>query len=608
MNRLNTRKRCMYYALAGAAVGAIFTPVACQTGGPLGPRAHVGPKAFIDATDRLGDAKIARGWGGLGVFDYNNDGFLDLLFTHGEGTSNRLLRNDGLANFVDVTDEAGVAFGADNCACVAVGDLNNDGWLDLILGRQKPEQNLTAAAGAILLLNNGPNAQGIVSYRVAGSGETGFNSSVPAMGLGIGDLDNDGLLDIVVGRYDATVFVTVLAVSIYETQPNEVWRCTGIVGGVPKYQQVSAAALAGVAQNGAAPDTANQTFIPGTFVVHLTDVDADGRLDILYLHDIPGGIDYYHNEGNFNFTLLQKAALNMHGGWMGIADGDFDADGDVDYFVTNTGCDFYQVFPPGSIADTQNYANGTYFHRLFRNDAGALVDIAPATPVIPSAVLPPTNAIGGVGLQATEFGFGASWIDADNRGLLDLYWVGDLVTFLQRGLVLNAHGVGRFLEDRGDGSYADQTAERGLFNIQADRQLAFGDQDAGRAVAAADLNGDGFQDLVVTNATTIGGPSPIHRLYLNPGVEGNHWLTVRLRGTTSNRFGIGARIVATYGGRPHAAEVLSSRGAFTGMQPQAHFGLGAAASVDQLQVRWPSGKMTTLTGLAADQVLLITEP
>ncbi len=607
---MNLYRKGMQWTLVGllAAVGIMGQMGgSCESGGQIGPRSFVGPKAFLDATDRLGAAKNAQGWGGLAVFDYDNDGDLDLFFTHGVGTSNRFLRNDGQANFTDVTDEAGLAFAADHCVAVAVGDLNNDGRLDLLIARQRLDLPSNADTSTILLLNNGPNAQGVVTFRAVSAAETGFASTAPAMSVAVGDLDNDGLLDIVVGRYDATVFLGVLVVPIYASQPNEVWRCTGIVGDVPQYVQVGGAP-AGVPQNGASADTAAQTFIPGTFVVYLTDVDADGLMDILYLHDIPGGIDYYHNDGNFNFSLRQSNTLNQHGGWMGIAGGDYNADGQIDYFVTNTGCDFYQIFPAGSIADTQNLPNGTYFHKLLKNNGGVLSDIAATTTVVHSTALPPTNTIGGTGLQATEFGFGATWIDADNRGLLDLYWVGDLVTFLQPGLVVNAHGVGRFLENQGDQSFVDQTAERGIFNIQADRSLAFGNQDAGRAVAAADLDGDGYEDLIVTNATTFGGPSPMHRLFLNPGATGNHWLTIQLRGTTSNRFGIGARVIATYGGRTHAAEVLSSRGAFTGMQPHAHFGLGAATSVDQLEVRWPSGKMSMLTNVAADQVLLVTEP
>lgn len=582
-----------------------------QCGAPMGmnPSAYVGPKAFIDASAALGDAKPSKGWGGLAAFDYDNDGDIDLYLTGRPGFPNRLLKNDGQANFTDVTDESGAGLSPDNCMACGVGDLNNDGWLDLLVTRQRFDLPSNAAAGSILLLNNGPNAGGVVTFRALTPAESGFDSSVPAMGISVGDLDNDGLLDLIVARYDMNAFIGILIVPVYDSQPNEIWRCTGIVGGVPQYQKVPGAGGAeGTLQHGASEQTQNQTFVPGCFVAHPTDVDGDGRLDLLYLHDIPGGIDYYHNDGNFTFSARQMDTLNQHGGWMGLAAGDYDADGDVDYFVTNTGCDFYQVFPDGTIAETQVSANGSFFHKLLRNDAGTLVDVAGTTPVSPSSVLPPVNAFHGSGLQATEFGFGATWIDADNRGILDLYWGGDLMTFILRGLVLNAHGVGRFLENNGDGSFKDQTADRGLFDIQPDRTVNFGEQDAARAVVAIDLNGDGFQDLVVTNSTYFGGLDPQHRVFLNRGVAGAHWLTVRLRGTTSNRFGIGSRVRVTSGGRIWAAEISTNASTFSGVQPEAHFGLGSPTSVDELRVIWPSGQTSVMNNVAADQVLIVTEP
>jgi len=570
-------------------------------------RTFAGPKAFFDATDRLGSAATSRGWGGLAAFDYDNDGDIDLLLPGGAGAANSLLRNDGQAGFVDAAAEAGVAFVADNCAACAVGDFNSDGWLDLLLGRQKLDLPPSTIAGPIMMLNNGANGAGVVTFRLVTSQESGLTSDAPAMGFGIGDLDNDGLLDIVIGRYDITV-VGLFLVPIYETQPNEIWRCTGIVNGTAQYQRVTGTDIEGGMQNGFSPDTASQTFIPGTFVVHLSDVDGDGRLDMFYLHDIPGGIDYLHNDGNMAFSARQVDLLNKHGGWMGMASGDYDGDGDIDYFVTNVGCDFTQAFAPNSIASAHALPNGAFFHRLLRNDGGVLVDVTTTTGVTASGPLPPSNSIGGGGLSGTEFGFGATWIDADNRGLLDLYWAGDLISYIQRGIVLSSHGVGRFLESNGNGSFADQTAERGLFNIQADRSLAFGEQDAARAVVTEDLNGDGFQDLMVANSSVFGTPNPKHRLFLNAGVAGNHGITVKLQGGTSNRFGIGARVTIVAGGRTLIREVLTSVSAFAGVQPQAHFGIGAATVVDELQVKWPSGKVTMLSNVAADQVLSVVEP
>ena len=199
------------------------------------------------------------------------------------------------------------------------------------------------------------------------------------------------------------------------------------------------------------------------------------------------------------------------------------------------------------------------------------------------------------------------WIDADNRGSLDLYWIGDLMVSALHGMRYDAHGVGRFLSNNGDWSFADLTAERGLFDIPADRPIAFGQNHAGRALASVDLNGDGFRDLVLTNASQMGTPDAAARDFLNPAKTANHWLPVRLVGTSSNRFGIGAVVRAQVGATTHIGEILSTTSSFTGVQPEAHFCLGDATSVDRLEIVWPSGARTVLRDVQVDQIVTVNE-
>ena len=567
-------------------------------GGPPAARLK-GEAPMIDVTQTVFDPPpLVDGWPGLAVFDYDNDGDIDVFVANSALLPNMFYKNDGSGNFSFAARDAGLALDEESCIATGVGDFDNDGWLHLVISRQAPFFGPEAPTDTLLFMKNlGADAGGEVRFEDVTSG-TGLGAVTFAMSIGVGDLDNDGLLDLYIGRYRLTDLGFSL-ISYLPDTPNVLMRNTGVVDGVPLFEDITeSAGVAGTRVAGLAPETAHIMNRVPTWAVYLSDVNEDGLLDIFSLQEIPGGVDLFINNGDLTFSLAQEELLNKHGGWMGATAADIDRDGDLDYFLANVGADAKGPLAQYNIANAWKLPNGTPFHRLLANDgAGHFTDIAHDTPVTPG-VFPPTNILHGRGLAGYEFGFGCAFFDMQNDGWPDLYWIGEIAL---SGVIPDGrfrrdfHGVGRFLANDGDGGFSDspggfsdRTAERGLFNWESDKPLAFGYSHPGRALAAIDLNGDGFADICRTNAffRSLELEQGFSCLF-NPAIESGHYLIVRLRGTASNRFGIGARVEAVAsdpigaGDDIFVGEVLTTTSAFTAVHPQVHFGLGRHLTIDR---------------------------
>ncbi|MFQ5461699.1 MAG: CRTAC1 family protein [Phycisphaerae bacterium] len=564
--------------------------------------------AFRDVTaSAFSPAPKAVGWPALALFDYDNDGDIDLFVTSITGTPNLLYDNDGRGGFTEVADLAGVRFTGDWGVCTGVGDFDNDGWLDLIIGRQLPDAPDDPRATVRYLKNLGPDKFGQVRFADA-TEETGLSSVNFGSSIGVADIDNDGLLDLYIARYNFGDLIFEENQTFLPDTPNVLLRNTGIVaGGVPLFEDITeSAGVAGTLVGGLAPSTANILHHMPTWSVYFTDVNRDGFQDLFALQEIPGGVDLFLGNGDLTFTRSQEALLNKHGGWMGIAAADYDRDGDLDYFLGNVGADARGAgVETNHLTSAWRRENGTPFHRLLENDGnGVFVDAAGDASVTPGT-LPPTNQHQGRGLQAYEFSFGCAWLDLQNDGWPDLAWTGDLILTdgLEGRFRQDFHGVGRLLRNDGGQSFTDRTGARGFFNWTGDQPVAFGHSRAGRALAAVDFTGDGFDDICRTNQNE----DDTLQCLINPAVEDAHWVTVRLKGTDSNAFGIGARVEATAGGVDYVGEVVTTTSAFTAVQPQVHFGLGETTIIDRLTVHWPSGSTTERQAVAVDRVLTIAE-
>ncbi len=586
-----------------------LTLTACDTRPTVGSAKSASPMRNIARTNFTPPPAI-DGWPGLALFDMDNDADIDIFVTNAANLPNMVYLNDGTGHFSFDANTSGLALDDESAICTGVGDFDNDGNLDLIIGRQGSFFATNAPDNSLLYMKNmGTDENGNVRFKDVTS-QTGLANIEFASSIGVGDIDNDGLLDLYIGRYNMTDLDFRL-ISLLPDTPNVLLRNTGIIDGVPVFENITeSAGVAGTTQHGLAPETADIEYHVPTWSVMMTDVNTDGLLDIFSLQEIPGGVDLFINNGDLTFTTAQPDLLDKHGGWMGITSADFDRDGKLDYFLANVGADAKGPNIPNHIADAWKRDNGYPYHRLLTpSPNGDMIDIAPDIDITPG-VLPPTNILEGTGLAAYEFGFGCAFFDMQNDGLPDLHWIGEIVLsgpIREGAFRRDFHGVARYMENNGDGTFIDRTAETGLFNSPDDKPLDFGYNRSGRALAAIDLNGDGFQDICRTNTFFKINLEDTFDCLINPALTNNHWITIRLEGTRSNRFGIGARVVATAQNQTYIGEVLTTTSAFTAVHPQVHFGLGDSETLNTLTIHWPSGTITEQTNVPTNRIITINE-
>jgi hypothetical protein len=490
--------------------------------------------------------------GGVALFDYNNDGLLDIFLVNGGRLTspmqvpetfdrgnprywNRLFRQNKDASFTDVTQAAGLAqAGARNYGMgVAVGDYDNDGYPDLFV---------TNYGRNILYHNNG---DGTFSDVTAKAGVGGGGWSVSA---GFFDYDNDGHLDLFVTRYmewDTPHSKTCGGAWRTYCPPAEFPSTTNLL-----YRNRGDGTCEDVSQKSGI--TAKKGRALG---VAFADYDGDGFTDIFVAND---GMQQYlfHNNGNGTFTecaLDSGAALTADGkplSGMGTVFQDYDNDGRPDIFVT--------VLPREVYGAYHNDGQGLFTNRSLETGLGALT--------------------------AGSSGWGVGLEDFDNDGWKDLLvaqsHVLDNVEAIDHSLhykeppLLALNRNGRF-----------ERAVSGLATPIAARGLAFGD-----------LNNDGWMDAVMT---VLGGPPVV----LMNRTGDRHWLTITLRGTRSNRDGLGACVRVN--GQTRYATTAGSY--LSANDKRLHFGLGSANTAN-VEIRWPSGVRQTLKEVGADQFLEVREP
>jgi enediyne biosynthesis protein E4 len=497
--------------------------------------------------------------GGIAVFDYDNDGWMDIFLVNGSTLedlqakkchSSKLYHNNHDGTFTDVTVKAGLThcdwgFGA------AVGDYDNDGREDLYI---------TYLDGAVLYHNNGDGTFTDVTAK-AGVGNSGRWGTSAAFG----DYDNDGYLDLYVANY---VDLDLNHLPEFGQGPFCQYRGIPVSCG-PRGLKGGRDRLYHNNGDGTFTDVTEKLNIDpdshyGLGVLWL-DYDLDGCPDLYVANDSSPSLLYHGDcKGGFTEVGVQAGVAYSADGQeqagMGIDSADYDNDGWPDITKANFS------------DDTNN---------LFHNDHnGEFTDLAGAA---------------NFGAISTPFlGFGIKFLDFDNDGWKDIF-------------VANGH-----VNPQVDGhSFGVTYAERPLLfrNLKNGKFEEIG-MNAGRAltrryvargVATADFFNDGSEDVLVS----VLDDSPL--LLRNETAKRGHWLRIKVVGTSSNRDGFGARVQVKAGALTQNEEVRANSSFESASDPRLHFGLGAVTLVDSVIIHWPSGKVDTLESEKADQELVVQE-
>jgi hypothetical protein len=481
--------------------------------------------------------------GGAALFDYDNDGDLDVYLVqghmlgpsaHSESLTDRLYRNDlevgsdGIRRlqFTDVTGESRIESYGYGMG-VTAGDYDNDGWIDLYV---------TNFTSNVLLRNRG---DGTFEDTTEASGANDGRWSVAAVFL---DFDRDGWLDLYVGNYvDFSLAahtpcprpsgaLTYCGPGAYRPLPDSLFRNRG---------------------DGTFEDVSGSSGIRSEVGTGLgavaADLDADGWIDLYVANDLMSNQLWINrHDGTFeNRALLAGVAVNQDGqpeASMGVDAGDFDGDGDADLVLTHL-----------------NQETNT----LYVNDGQGLFE--------------DVSTLSGLGLASLKYtGFGTSWFDYDNDGWLDLLVVNGAVvgmdSLIREGDLYPLHQTNQLFRNVGGERFEEVTAEAGSL---------FSTSEVSRGAAFGDVDNDGDTDVLIVNSN-----APV-RLLLNQAGTGTPWLGLRIVG--AGRDMLGAEVVVRREGAPLLWRRVHADGSYaSASDPRVLVGTGAAA-VTAVEVRWPDG-------------------
>ena len=498
--------------------------------------------------------------GGVGLIDYDNDGYLDIFFVNGAALPslkkespkyyNRLFHNNRDGTFTDVTEKAGLA-GEGYDMGVAVGDFNNDGWPDIYVASVTKNR---------LYRNNGDGTFTDVTDKAGVGTPTYKGEKMWSAAAGWVDYDNDGKLDLFVANYCR-------------------WHVNGdpmcLSGGReraychPKFYEPLPCTLYRNNGDGTFTDVSEETGISKTLGkgmgIGFNDYDGDGFIDIFVANDnMPNSLFHNLKGKGFEEVGLDAGVAYSETGkavsGMGAEFRDLDNDGLPDIWHTATEL---ETFP--------------LFHNIGK---GMFVDL--------------TGRSGLAGPTLVMSGWSNGVADFDNDGLKDL--------FVARSNVLDN------ISDFSSRTYGEPCSifrnlgKMKFEDVSAQAGPSLTTPEPYRGAVIGDLFNTGRMDIVVT---VLNGKAKILR---NVSTNSNNWIKLQLVGTKSNRMAIGARVkVTTEDGNSQYDIVSTSAGYQASRDPRVHFGLGSFKAVKEVEIRWPNGGRQLLRDLPANKIHRIEE-
>jgi len=556
-----------------AMVVSLTFPVKAQHGpSGAGEQTNKSHPKFTDATFALGlnfrnmashtskKYLIETMGAGVALFDYDNDGRLDIFVVNGaplidptpKGTIpqktgskywNRLYHQKQDGTFEDVTEKAGLQ-GVGYGMGVAVGDYDNDGYEDLYV---------TAYGGNKLYHNNGDGTFTDVTDK-AGVDGSGWSTSAAWV-----DLDGDGLLDLVVLRYLTWDFE-----DIWCGEHKEGYRAYCH----PDFFKPIAPLVYHNDGNGHFTEVSEKIGLakPGKGLgIGIADYDRDGHIDLFVANDSMSEF-LYHNKGDGTFeeiALVSGVAVDAEGhtfAGMGVDFADYNNDGLPDLVITDLASQMYALY--------RNNGDGTFTYESYPSGLGRMT--------------------------MTHSGWGVRFLDFDNDGWKDL-------------LIAQGHDLDTIQLTFPNLRYREpmllaRNTGHGFEDVSADAGNVFREDWVGRGLAIGDIDNDGRLDAVVT--TNDGPLYVLHNATSTP----NHWLILKLVGHRSNRDAIGAEVRLATGRITQVATVTTAGSYLSSSDKRVHFGMGTETVAAMIEIRWPSGIRQTLKNVRGDQILQVDEP